>query len=492
MRRLSVTLAIVALTFLGLLLPLEAAVLTAGTNLEIRLSAAAGSRISHQGDGIEGVVIAPVFGNGRIVIPPRSTVSGYVESVDRVGLGIRHSTAKLQCRFDSLQLPGGVVVPIEAQVVEVETAKERVTSDGAIGGMQPMASLSSGISFAISAVTKTTAFAAPAIGLKFLVARSPDPEIFLPSGTDLILELTKDTPVITAAIGGIVPSPLSSEESQKVKQLLESVPDQQASRSDERKADLLNILLLGSADQIDRAFYGAGWAGEQSHSVMALYRMFHCLVERMGYSTAPMAKLTLNGFAADRAYQKSLNTFAKRHHIRLWNQDHSGLWLGAATEDVSYTIRRMHLTHATAPEIDNERAKIVNDLWMTGCVDAASLVERRSLKPVDEKGHALHTDDSIAVLRINDCTTPRATSTVSARNRPRPRAIQVLAAVGNDVTRSNPVSLAYFMGKSLAGSSYFHHGVAQSPKFEPQLSWRRPSVIDVAAVSDSGKPTANP
>ena len=45
--------------------------------------------------------------------------------------------------------------------------------------------------------------------------------------------------------------------------------------------------------------------------------MYNRLVQRTGYSMAPMAPLTLNGVRATRTYQKSLDTIAKRDHIRL-------------------------------------------------------------------------------------------------------------------------------------------------------------------------------
>lgn len=43
-------------------------VLPAGTRLEARLSVPTGSRISHAGDPIEATVIAPVFGDGQLLM----------------------------------------------------------------------------------------------------------------------------------------------------------------------------------------------------------------------------------------------------------------------------------------------------------------------------------------------------------------------------------------------------------------------------------------
>src|SRR6476469_2850341 len=109
--------------------------LSAGTRLEVRLTGPTGSRISHTGDAISALVIAPVFGAGRLLIPQGAVVSGAIESVRRVGLGLKHLSSGIEYRFDTIRLPTGPAVPIETRVVRVETAKERVDAEGEIGGI---------------------------------------------------------------------------------------------------------------------------------------------------------------------------------------------------------------------------------------------------------------------------------------------------------------------------------------------------------------------
>jgi len=41
-----------------------------------------------------------------------------------------------------------------------------------------------------------------------------------------------------------------------------------------------------------------------------------------------MTNLKFNGNPPDVAFQKGLDTFAKRHHIRLWRNGQSDVWLG--------------------------------------------------------------------------------------------------------------------------------------------------------------------
>ncbi len=249
-------------------------------------------------------------------MPPGAVMTGIVETVDRLGFGVKHPTARIKYRFTSLQLPDGGASAIEARTVEVETARERVTESGDIRGINPDASLSSGASILISALIANVEFAVPAMGVKFLIARSPDPEIYFPAGTELILEATTAINVPDVTAPPLVRE-LDAPDEKLAQALLTNLPHQQTSQNGSRPSDLVNILLLGTREQVDRAFHEAGWFGEQHHSALALYRMYHCLVQRTGYSMAPISRLRLNGQLPDSVYQKSLDTFAKRHHIRL-------------------------------------------------------------------------------------------------------------------------------------------------------------------------------
>ncbi len=466
--------------------------LSAGTRLEVRLSSPTGSRISHSGDPIQAVVIAPVLASGRVVIPQSAMISGVVERVERVGLGLKHATSGIGYRFDTLHLPDGAAIPVDARAAQVETAKERVNADGVIRGIYPTANVSSTVDFyAVPALWINPEFGLPLFGIKCLIARSPDPEIYFPVGTELILELTASAEITDLSPFANNIAPLSTAEMAEAERVLQKLPEQRTDRVRNRPSDLINILFLGSRESIQRAFEAAGWSGAQPHSLTSIYRMYHCMVQRIGYSMAPMGNLTLNGVMADAEYQKSLDTFSKRHHVRLWKQGQEGAWLGAATEDVGYKVRRMHLTHASDAFIDNERAKVVNDLAFTGCLSSATLMTRDSAQNPAEPESSIKTDGKIAIVRINDCEDPRAMPAQSAQFGPhaRKRSMQVLIALRNDVIRANPVSLAYntFRGLRDHETSQVNGSIsafrAAPQKVEPpesrlQFKWIRPSVLD--------------
>jgi hypothetical protein len=279
---------------------------------------------------------------------------------------------------------------------------------------------------------------------------------------------------------------LSAAETATVQKTLATLPVQQTDRGPNHPSDLVNILIIGSRGEISRSFRAAGWTLPETHGVMALYHIFHCAVERKSYSHLPMSNLKLNGVAPDAAFEKSLDTFAKRHHVRLWHDDKAGVWLAAATEDVGYRREGVHLTHRTDRRIDNERAKVVNDLAFTGCVDRGALIPRDSLKPAQDAGSSISTDGDIAVLQLNGCEQPHAMPTDPQKPRP-VRAIRAVIAVGVDIARSNPVSVGYSMTKTLLDARRDKN----NRRLEAARTYKRPSAIASAtsAMADGSLAT---
>jgi hypothetical protein len=76
-----------------------------------------------------------------------------------------------------------------------------------------------------------------------------------------------------------------------------------------------------------------------------------------------------------------LNTFLKRHHLRLWRTAATApggreIWLGAATHDTGLDVHPGVVSHEIDPDLDAERAKVGADLRVTGSVAAEGLVTR--------------------------------------------------------------------------------------------------------------------
>ena len=429
-------------------LALSAQDLPPGTALEARLSGATGSRISHRGDPIEAMIIAPVSIQGRILVPQGSRLLGSIANTTAIGLGLKHSTASIAYSFHALELPSGTRVPVKAQLVEVETSKEHVDDRGTVRGIHPIVSLSSVWMYcATPLLFVDPPIGAPILGMKFLVAPSPDPEIDFPTGTEVILRLTAPLTLPPPNPGFTVPAKSFSQgDLNDIEHLLKN--SSRRAYIGSRASDIVNVVLIGSPNQMDRAFHASGWSLAHGKSPISFFRMYYALAKRLGYPRAPMNALTLNGVPSAFVHQKALDTVERRHHLRLWQYPQKeNVWLGAAAEDVGFQFQLTHWTHYTDANIDNERAKIVNDLAFTGCINSVGLLHRpsRELAQDPKAEHPILTDGDVAAIQLNDCIHPNLMPGVSELSvaHQHGRLGRTLHAFRDDLVRSNILFTTY-------------------------------------------------
>jgi hypothetical protein len=430
-----------------------AAELPTGTTLSVRQQVSIGTRFSRVGDPVTGVLLSSVLERGRTILPAGSELEGSVTMVRKMGLGFRYQSASLALGFHSIRLPGGKEVVIDTRMKRVETAKEWVDADGRIHGIGSLTNVSA--TLAVQAWRLLVV--APGVGVsvwatKLLFAPAPDTEIVFAEGTEYRLELAQPVEVGDADFDSydLPTSPLSQEIRTDTRAAMDALPSQWTTKISGRSADLVNVILVGSSGGVTRAFQAAGWATSDARNAGSIIRTYFSITVRKGYKQAPMATMVLDGNRSDFELQKSLNTFTRRHHLRIWRRsqetDGESVWVAAATEDVGirFSTKARNFTHVINANVDDERTKVVDDLLYTGCVSEASLIERSNL-PSDIRngtGTRLETDGRVAVLRIGECTEPRVMPGVGA-----PERTSILRLLGSSVRteliRSNFISLAY-------------------------------------------------
>jgi hypothetical protein len=361
----------------------------------------------------------------RTVLPAGSVVSGNVKRAARVGLGIRHETAALDLEFNQATLPGGDPVALVARVAEVDNAREHVTRDGRIHGVR---ATDSG-SYHVSGYIRDLLFRCELhariaeVIIKAAVINLPEPEIYLPAGAELTLTLTEPFSLDSSieepvrALPAAEPEGEREAEREGLHRLLASMPGRTYATARQRPADLTNVVLIGSRDQIAAAFAAAGWFAPSPLSFGRRVRWIRAIGLRRGFDSAPMSSLLLNGAPADMSWEKGLNDVSKRHHIRLWKAgDWEGqdVWIGAATRDVDFGFLRpgRPFAHKIAADVDQERDKVAYDLEFTGCTNALVWAARTNVPRVTENGtgDAMTTDTRLAVVEFNDCRAPRVST----------------------------------------------------------------------------------
>lgn len=379
-----------------------------GTTVDIRLTAEVSSD-QPSGHPVEGVVLTPVLVGDSIVIPQGTKITG--ETADAAAYkapadGAAERPATLRLNFTKIQDSAGKAKPLSSALFGVENARESIDSSGLITGIKASDTYEGQIDRGLDKLGGRYAdFAQILTGVKGAFIKKVDPSIDYKPGVDIQIKLTKSLdwkPSQNPQIAG----PISP--AQELETLANTLPFRTYALKPPDPSDMTNVMLLGTAEQVNGAFRTSGWIAADALSQNSKMETARAIIENRGYSEAPMSILTLEGKPPDLALQKQNNTFAMRHHIRIWQtaQQFHGkpVWVAAATHDISITFSQASksFTHGIDPHIDGERAKVVNDLLFTGTVHGVALVERNNI-PKDASnatGDKLITDGKIAVLEF--------------------------------------------------------------------------------------------
>jgi hypothetical protein len=348
--------------------------LPAGTKLYLRLETPVSTKASHLRDTVQARIIREVSGPDGVLIPLGARIHGRLEKL--VPSSSPTDRARVLIRFEQVEIPGKQPAKVAGHLTEVENARESVLPDGTIEGVLaselPLTHLETALGKLEKEGGDLTKAKEKALG-------KSDTSIDFPVGTDLVWEL--DKPLALAGTASPAASrALSAGVAAAVGRLLADAP-QRASGKKQQPGDPLNLVFIGDAEAIRRAFREAGWSEAEKTTGKSIWETVRAVAADQGYGAAPVSQLFLYGRPEDLAFEKMLNTFTKRHHLRLWRSlattpDGREIWLGAATHDTGLDVRPGVVSHAIDPDLDAERDKVGADILVTGRVNAQQLVSR--------------------------------------------------------------------------------------------------------------------
>jgi hypothetical protein len=386
-----------------------------GTVIEARLLTPISSYAARVGMPLEAIVTTPVCSTGEDELPEDAVVTGVVSKVHRVGLGLLYESASMAVDFNQLRFPDGRTYAIHAQLTAIDNAREHVDSRGMIHGIRATAALSNRVSQRLAFL----AMGHPAVMLPLFALQSslfhfPDPEIELRRGADFHLDV-QFPQQFGSVVKCVLPEEIPAREWGDLHTVVNRLPYWSLSMRQPQPMDLVNLVYIGSEQEVNRAFSAAGWTGAQPNSRRETVKVLRAIAENRGLSEAPMRMLLLDGVQPSMQLQQSLDTLAKRDHLRIWARseqiDGRQVWASSATRDLAavFAIHPFGFTHQIQDDVDLERDQVVSDLAFTGCVDSVSYVARpetvRTSGEVYRKG--VITDSRVAVVTLNSCETPR-------------------------------------------------------------------------------------
>ncbi len=138
--------------------------------------------------------------------------------------------------------------------------------------------------------------------------------------------------------------------------------------------DPINLVFVGSKDQITRSFQQAGWLIPDPITPQTSAKIAADSLAHKSYPTAPVSNLYVFGRVQDLAFEKPTNDVQNRGHIRLWKTGTliggQLVWVGQASYDsgIELSSTNHFPTHHIAPTVDLERNTIGADLEKTGLV----------------------------------------------------------------------------------------------------------------------------
>ncbi len=393
-----------------LLLTLTSSVVTipAGSKIQLRLTNEVSSE-KPSGGPVSAVVIAPVLVNGSVAIGFGVEVSGVTADAhpdQPAANGTEEKPATLRLQLTKIQDKNGQSKTISCVVEGVDNARESIDQSGLITGITASQTFTSLADQGVSKVaSKYEGLGQILSTIKSATVKKADPSIDYKPGVEFTIKLTKALvwiPGSATNVPGTI-APLSA-----LTALVNQQPYRTIALKPPSPSDMTNLMFIGTKDAVEAAFKQAGWSASDPLGRASTMQTAQAIIEDQGYGEAPMSILTLNGHPPDMTFEKQNNTFASRHHIRLWQSaqtfDGKPVFVAAATHDVKiyFSKTSRSITHGIDPDIDIERTKVVNDMLFTGSVQATALIARTGI-PKDisnATGDHLKTDDKMAVVEF--------------------------------------------------------------------------------------------
>lgn len=247
-------------------------------------------------------------------------------------------------------------------------------------------------------------FDAPVSGRLYLGLNESEKDASTATGSfEVTVEILEEGSGEAKAEGG----PAESRIAGITPDLLSNIP-RRVSDPQNNPGDMVNVLIVGTQDQVVKAFTDAGWVKVdttvQSTAVNAVLQS----LEKKNYLTMPMSILYLFKRPQDYgfAHAEPVRVAMSRNHLRVWKSPYEvegrPLWCVAATHDIGFERdqRNNGVTHKIDPAIDGEREYVNGTLSGTGMV-----VQRDHVTPPDPlttaktaTGGEFHSDGRILVL----------------------------------------------------------------------------------------------
>lgn len=258
------------------------------------------------------------------------------------------------------------------------------------------------------AIGASKEFDVPVAGRLFLGINQSEKDAATATGS---FEVTVDVLEEGTGEAGATGGPAETRIAGITPDLLDKIP-RRVSDPAKNPGDMVNVLIVGTQDQVVQTFSAAGWVQvDKTVRATAMNAIMQSL-EKKDYLTMPMSVLYLFDRPQDYgfAHAEPVRVAMSRNHLRVWKSPYEvegrPLWCVAATHDIGFERdqRNNGVTHKIDPAIDGEREYVDGTLSGTGLV-----VQRDHVTPPNAlttaktaTGGEFHSDGRILVLILKN------------------------------------------------------------------------------------------
>jgi hypothetical protein len=197
---------------------------------------------------------------------------------------------------------------------------------------------------------------------------------------------------------------------------LEARPRATTNRRGNAEGDPLNLVVVGDAETVRKAF-GGRWDPAEAITPSTSLKMVKAFLLDSEYRYSPVSPLYVGGVMQELALQRARAVINERIHLRLWRTDRAlagqQVWIGQISRDIGvrFTPKTWNLTtHKIDPDVDEARDFVVDNLraagrasrigYVGGVGPSLPLAPRRNLT-----GDPYVTDGLRAVIVLSDRST---------------------------------------------------------------------------------------
>jgi hypothetical protein len=138
-------------------------------------------------------------------------------------------------------------------------------------------------------------------------------------------------------------------------------------KKNEEMGDPLNLVVIGSPEEVYYAFIRAGWDETETINKASSWKTIRSFISGGEYRYSPISALYVFGRPQDIALQKARDNIHERNHLRLWMSSNlyegKPVWLGQISRDIGVRFTRKTITtHKIDPDVDETREFLLENL----------------------------------------------------------------------------------------------------------------------------------